>query len=84
MASYRSGDDSASRQIKGELNARMRELPAMSKWQCRMHGGTSPGAPKGNRNAWKHGGRSAETARTLALIRDLGRLLDEAEELSIG
>lgn len=27
-----------------------------------MHGGTNPGAPKGNRNAWKHGGRSAEAA----------------------
>ena len=44
--------------------------------RCRMHGGNSPGAPKGNRNAWKHGGRSAETANALALIRDLGRLLD--------
>jgi hypothetical protein len=28
--------------------------------RCRMHGGTSPGAPKGNRNAWKHGRYSAE------------------------
>ena len=23
--------------------------------RCRMHGGTSPGAPKGNQNALKHG-----------------------------
>jgi hypothetical protein len=23
--------------------------------RCRMHGGLSPGAPKGNRNAFKHG-----------------------------
>ena len=29
--------------------------------RCRMHGGTNPGAPKGNRNAWKHGARSAKT-----------------------
>ena len=44
-----------------------------------MHGGTRPGAPIGDRNAWKHGGRSAETAKTLALIRDLGRLLDKVQ-----
>lgn len=25
-----------------------------------MHGGKGSGAPKGNRNAWKHGARSAE------------------------
>ncbi len=25
-----------------------------------MHGGTNPGAPKGNHNAWKHGGHSTE------------------------
>ena len=29
--------------------------------RCRMHGGNSPGAPKGNRNAWKHG-RYCESA----------------------
>ena len=34
--------------------------PAMPNGRCRMHGGTSPGAPKGNRNAWKHGHYSAE------------------------
>ena len=32
--------------------------PAMPNGRCRMHGGGSPGAPKGNRNAWKHGMRS--------------------------
>ncbi len=26
--------------------------------RCRMHGGRGSGAPRGNRNAWKHGGRS--------------------------
>jgi uncharacterized protein YjcR len=29
--------------------------PAMPNGRCRMHGGPSPGAPKGNRNALKHG-----------------------------
>ena len=27
--------------------------PVKGKRRCRMHGGTNPGAPKGNRNAWK-------------------------------
>ena len=36
------------------------QSPAMANGRCRMHGGPSPGAPKGNRNAWKHGRYSAE------------------------
>jgi hypothetical protein len=32
----------------------------MANGRCRMHGGPSPGAPKGNRNAWKHGRFTAE------------------------
>ncbi len=44
-----------------------------------MHGGKGSGAPEGNRNAWKHGARSAGTLETLALIRSLGRLLDDGE-----
>ncbi|MEQ3627894.1 MAG: HGGxSTG domain-containing protein [Hyphomonas sp.] len=31
----------------------------MQNGRCRMHGGKSPGAPKGNKNAWKHGKYSA-------------------------
>jgi hypothetical protein len=27
----------------------------MANGRCRMHGGPSPGAPKGNRNAFKNG-----------------------------
>jgi uncharacterized protein YjcR len=27
----------------------------MTSGRCRMHGGMSPGAPKGNKNALKHG-----------------------------
>jgi glucans biosynthesis protein len=27
--------------------------PAMPNGRCRMHGGKSAGAPKGNKNAWK-------------------------------
>jgi len=32
---------------------------AMKNGRCRMHGGKATGAPKGNRNAWKHGNYSA-------------------------
>ena len=35
-----------------------------------MHGGTNKGAPKGNRNAWVHGDRSAETEAQLKLVRE--------------
>jgi len=37
---------------------------------CRMHGGKSPGAPRGNRNAWKHGHYSAESIALRRLMRD--------------
>lgn len=40
--------------------------------RCRMHGGKGSGAPKGNRNAWKHGARSAETCAAARLLRGLG------------
>lgn len=38
---------------------------------CRMHGAFA-GAPKGNRNARKHGERSAKAVRFRRLIRELG------------
>ena len=41
------------------------QSPAVKgKRRCRMHGGTNPGPPKGNRNAYKHG-RAYTNARTL-------------------
>ena len=56
------------------------QSPAVSgKQRCRMHGGTNPGAPIGNRNARKHGGYSAKTmagARYLKMIARLVRQLD--------
>lgn len=45
------------------------------KQRCRMHGGTNPGAPKGNRNAWKHGDRSAEAEEQLKVITANSRIL---------
>lgn len=52
------------------------------KRRCRMHGGKSPGAPKGNQNAFKHG---RYTTQSLSLKREakqirnvLVHLLDQA------
>ena len=47
------------------------QSPAMPNGRCRMHGGKSPGAPKGNRNAWKHGHYSAEANALRQLVRQL-------------
>jgi uncharacterized protein YjcR len=46
--------------------------PAMPNGRCRMHGGRSPGAPKGNQNALQHGFFSA---RSIAERRELSALL---------
>lgn len=43
--------------------------------RCRMHGGTNPGAPSGNRNAWKHGGRSGEAEGAARMLRAMARLV---------
>lgn len=50
-------------------------LPAMPNGRCRLHGGLSPGAPKGNRHAWKHGLYSAEHLETRKIVRQLIREL---------
>ncbi|WP_321576356.1 HGGxSTG domain-containing protein [Bradyrhizobium barranii] len=36
------------------------QSPGMANGRCRMHGGSSPGAPKGNQHAYKHGRYTAE------------------------
>ena len=57
--------------------------PAMPNGRCRMHGGKSPGAPKGNKNAFKHGRHTAEAVanrREIAeLRRSIGNLARAAE-----
>jgi len=51
------------------------------KKRCRMHGGTSDGAPKGNKNAFKHGRYSKviieNRKRTMRLKREFKALLDQ-------
>ena len=49
--------------------------PAMPNGRCRMHGGMSPGAPKGNRNAFKHGRYAAEAIAQRREISDLIRMM---------
>ena len=52
----------------------------MPNGRCRMHGGKSPGAPKGNRNALKHGRYTAEAIANrreiAALVREIERLVE--------
>jgi hypothetical protein len=50
----------------------------MKNGRCRMHGGKSPGPPKGNKNALKHGRYTAEAQ---AERRELAELLREAKAL---
>lgn len=60
--------------------------PAMTNGRCRLHGGLSPGAPKGNRNALKHGRYTAEAvasrrevAALIRAMRALAGATDDAE-----
>ena len=50
----------------------------MPNGRCRMHGGLSPGAPKGNKNALKHGHYTAEA---IATRREIARMLRDARAL---
>ena len=57
--------------------------PAMANGRCWMHGGPSPGAPKGNTNALKHGRYTAEAVarrrEVWALLRAMVRLVKEMD-----
>jgi hypothetical protein len=60
--------------------------PAMPNGRCRLHGGMSPGAPKGNKNAFKHGRYAAkeianrrEISALLQTMRALARATGEGE-----
>jgi len=51
----------------------------MPNGRCRMHGGKSSGAPKGNRNAYKHG---RYTAEAIARRREVASLLRSIKALA--
>jgi hypothetical protein len=44
-----------------------------------MHGGTNPGAPLGNRNARKHGGRSAAAIEAARYLRMIARIVRDVD-----
>jgi uncharacterized protein YjcR len=50
----------------------------MPNGRCRVHGGLSPGAPKGNKNAYKHGRYTQEAIEQKAMIDDLLRMADKS------
>ena len=56
----------------------MKQQRISGKGRCRMHGGMSPGAPKGNKNAFKHGHYTAEA---IASRREIAKLLRDARAL---
>jgi hypothetical protein len=49
-----------------------------------MHGGTNNGAPQGNRNAWRHGNRSAEAEAQLKILSQSNRDLKLIQKLENG
>ena len=51
----------------------------MPNGRCRMHGGRSPGAPNGNRNALKHG---RYTAKAIAHRREIAALIRAMKDLA--
>lgn len=55
----------------------------MANRRCRMHGGSSPGAPIGNANARKHGRYTAEAIaerrELAALLRSMRGLVEEVD-----
>ncbi|WP_346771822.1 HGGxSTG domain-containing protein [Bradyrhizobium sp. 170] len=54
------------------------QSPGMPNGRCRMHGGPSPGAPKGNQNAFKHGRYSASSIQHR---RQIAALINEMREV---
>jgi len=66
LARTRSGGECQSPAVKG-------------KRRCRMHGGTNPGAPQGNRNARKHGCYSAEAKNAAQYLKAMARFVRESE-----
>ena len=55
------------------------QAPAMPNGRCRLHGGRSPGAPKGNRHAVKHGRHGAAA---IARRREIAALLRRMRALA--
>lgn len=68
-------------QAKSQCGAKTRsgkpcQSPGMANGRCRMHGGPSTGAPKGNRNAWKHGAYSANTLAAVRMVKAMAQFVE--------
>jgi glucans biosynthesis protein len=57
---------------------RCRSPAVKGRKRCWTHGGTNKCLPKGNRNAHKHGGYSAETKAKLRYVEELARIVQDA------
>lgn len=57
------------------------QSPAMPNGRCRLHGGKSPGAPKGNKHALKHGFYSAESIERRRMLSELMREMRATAEM---
>lgn len=57
------------------------KAPAMANGRCRMHGGCSPGAPVGNKNALKHGLYTKEAREQNRHFRELLKRCGETIEI---
>jgi len=52
--------------------------PAMANGRCKLHGGKSPGAPRGTKNGnFRHGQRTQEAAERRREVRELLQTLRE-------
>jgi len=60
------------------------QSPAMRNGRCRMHGGKAPGAPKGNKNAVRHGRYSADAIEHRREIAALLRAMKALARSSAG
>lgn len=63
---------------KTRSGAQCQSPPVHGKKRCRMHGGTSPGAPRGNQNALKNG---THTGEALAQKREARTILVALKKL---
>ncbi|WP_281270159.1 hypothetical protein [Bosea caraganae] len=57
------------------------QSPAMPNCRCRMHGGKSPGAPKGNTYALKHGRFTAEAVQNRRMLSAMVKEMKALAEL---
>lgn len=57
------------------------QAPAMANGRCRMHGGCSPGAPLGNKNALKHGHYTKKALEQHKRFRELLNIYKKLKEM---